>query len=94
MRILIKTPNVPYELPSDNILFIPNDTLYSINVPGTTTIQSLKYIIQDKEDVHHSACRLVYNGILLENHNTLNYYELPEDTVLYLYFRLRFHLLD
>mgnify|MGYP001242042873 CR=1 FL=1 len=90
MRIIIKTPNVPYELPSDNILFIPNETIYSINVPDTTKIQSLKYIIQDKEGVHHSACRLVYNGILLENHNTLNNYALQEDAVLYLYFRLRF----
>ena len=90
MRIIIKTPNVPYELPSDNILFIPNETIYSINVPGTTTIQSLKYIIQDKEDVHHSACRLIYNGKLLENDNTLDYYELQEGVVFYLYFRLRF----
>ena len=89
MRILIKTPTEPYELPSDSISFIPTETSYYIDIPETTTIQSIKYIIQDKEQVQYDACRLIYNGQLLEDTQTLIDSDIQEEPVFHLGFRVR-----
>jgi len=93
MRILIKTSTESYELPSDNISFIPTETSYYIDVPETTTIQSLKYIIQDKEKVQHDAQRLIYNGKHLENIQTLIDCDIQEEQPeFHLVFRMRGHI--
>ena len=108
MRILIKTPTEPYSLPSSRFLFpragegdnamsasisfIPTETSYYIDVPDTTTIQSLKYIIQDKEKVPHDAQRLIYNGKQLEDSQTLIECDIQEEPVFHLIFRMRGHI--
>ena len=105
MRILIKTPTEPYSLPSSRFLFpragegdnamsasisfIPTETSYYIDIPETTTIQSIKYIIQDKEKVQHDACRLIYNGQWLENTQTLIDCDIQEEPVFHLGFPVR-----
>ena len=79
MKILIQTPTEPYKLPwpDVDVWFIPTETLYCIDVPETTTILSIKYIIQDKEKIQHSSQRLLYNGRELEDSQILTDLEDP-----------------
>ena len=74
MKIYIKTP------PEDSIVdpmgpapqyYKHTDTIYSINIPETTTITTIKSIIKDKCNVSEDAQRLIYRGKQLEDGNNL-----------------------
>ena len=82
MKIYIKTP------PEDSIVdpMSPNrqyykhtDTIYSINIPETTTITTIKSIIKDKCNVLEYYQRLIYWGTQLEDGKTLADYNIPEN---------------
>ena len=81
MKIYIKTP------PEDSIVdpmgpapqyYKHTDTIYSINIPETTTITTIKSIIKDKCNVSEDAQRLIYWGKQLEDGKTLADYNIPE----------------
>jgi ubiquitin len=61
----------------------------SLEVENTETVQNLKAKIQDKEDSQSSEQRLVYNGKVLEDGNTLASYAISNDSVIHMTFKTR-----
>jgi hypothetical protein len=64
-------------------------TSFSLIVTASTTVEQLKYLIQDQEDVEFSLQNLIYNGKSLQDENTLAFYGITKNTDLFITLRLK-----
>lgn len=86
----------PISLPQmkcDDIIILTVNTLartsFSLIVTASTTVEQLKYLIQDQEDVEFSLQNLIYNGKSLQDENTLESYGIVNNTDLFITLRLK-----
>jgi len=77
----------------DDIIILTINTLartsFSLIVTASTTVEQLKYLIQDQEDVEFSLQNLIYNGKSLQDENTLESYGIVNNTDLFITMRLK-----
>ena len=78
----------------------PSEDAFDVNVAGLTgkmeriqitgkhTIEELKAAIETKQDIPMDKIRLVYSGKQLENHKTLNDYEIQPESTIFIVIRL------
>jgi hypothetical protein len=86
----------PISLPQmecDDMIILTVNTLartsFSLIVTASTTVEQLKYLIQDQEDVEFSLQNLIYNGKSLQDENTLESYGIVNNTDLFITLRLK-----
>jgi hypothetical protein len=86
----------PISLPQmecDDMIILTINTLartsFSLIVTASTTVEQLKYLIQDQEDVEFSLQNLIYNGKSLQDENTLESYGIVNNTDLFITMRLK-----
>jgi len=86
----------PISLPQmecEDIIILTVNTLartsFSLIASSSNTVEQLKYLIQDQEDVEFSLQNLIYNGKLLQDENTLESYGIVKNTDLFITLRLK-----
>ena len=64
-------------------------TLIPVTIEGSESILQLKLIIHDLEGIPADEQRLIYAGKQLEDNQSLNFYNIKEETAVYLVLNLR-----
>lgn len=85
---------VPRKLPVHNGLFdiivlTLTGKFIMFRVTATNTVNDMKCMIQDREGIPPDQQRLIYGGEQLEDHRTLVFYKVEQDSILHLVLRLR-----
>ena len=81
------------QIECDDMIILTVNTLartsFSVIVTPLTTVEHLKYLIQDQEDIEFSLQNLIYNAKSLQDENTLGSYGIVKNTELFITLRLK-----